>query len=149
MRYRNLCAVVCVAFASATFAAMPDAGLEARATRLEEQLRCLVCQNQSIAESQAELAMDLKRQVREMLVAGKSEAEVRDYMVARYGDFVLYDPPLKTTTLLLWLGPALLVVLALAGFGWQLARRKAEKPAPVDADALARAQALLAGKDES
>ena len=149
MRYRNLWAVLCVGAAGVAFAAAPDAAVDARASRLEEQLRCLVCQNQSIAESQADLALDLKRQVREMLAAGKSDAEVRDYMVERYGDFVLYDPPVKSSTLLLWLGPLALVLVALAGLVWQLVRRRTAVPAPVDERALARARALLAEKDES
>jgi cytochrome c-type biogenesis protein CcmH len=82
----------------------------ARAVKLSEKLRCLVCQNQSIAESNAELAQDLRRQIREQIAAGKSDDEIADYMVARYGDFVLYQPPFRTTTLLLWLGPGLLVL---------------------------------------
>lgn len=149
MRYRNLWAVLWVVAAGVAFAAAPDAPLDARAIRLEEQLRCLVCQNQSIAESQADLALDLKRQVREMLAAGKSEAEVRDYMVERYGDFVLYDPPMKRSTLLLWLGPLLLVLAALAGLVWQLRRRRAAAPVAVDEAALAHARALLTEKDKT
>ena len=149
MRYRNLWAALCVGAAGVVFAAAPDAAMDARASHLEEQLRCLVCQNQSIAESQADLALDLKRQVREMLAAGKSDAEVRDYMVERYGDFVLYDPPVKSSTLLLWLGPLALLLVALAGLVWQLVRRRTAVPAPVDERALARARALLAEKDES
>lgn len=149
MGIRNLCAALCLAAAGGVFAAAPDAALDARAIRLEEQLRCLVCQNQSIAESQADLALDLKRQVREMLAAGKSDAEVRDYMVERYGDFVLYDPPVKRSTLLLWLGPLGLVLAALAGLVWQLRRRRAAAPVPVDEAALARARALLTEKDRT
>jgi cytochrome c-type biogenesis protein CcmH len=83
----------------------------ARAVALSEKLRCLVCQNQTIADSNAELAQDLRRQIREQIAAGKSDKEIADYMVARYGDFVLYQPPVKATTLLLWAGPALLVVI--------------------------------------
>ncbi|GAB2897348.1 hypothetical protein GCM10027046_28620 [Uliginosibacterium flavum] len=135
---------LCLLLTTTTFAASPEAALDARATRLEEQLRCLVCQNQSIAESQADLAMDLKRQVREMLVAGKSEAEVRDYMVERYGDFVLYDPPMQTGTLLLWLGPFLLLLGALGAFFWRLRQRgKAPADTMLDPAELARAHALL------
>jgi cytochrome c-type biogenesis protein CcmH len=83
----------------------------ARAVALAEKLRCLVCQNQTIADSNADLAQDLRRQIREQIAAGNSDSEIVDYMVARYGDFVLYKPPLKPTTLLLWAGPALLVVI--------------------------------------
>ncbi|MGB3427936.1 MAG: cytochrome c-type biogenesis protein [Burkholderiaceae bacterium] len=82
-----------------------------RAVELSSQLRCLVCQNQTIAESNAELAVDLRRQVSEQIKAGKSDREIVDYMVERYGAFVLYKPPFNLTTLLLWLGPAVLVVL--------------------------------------
>jgi cytochrome c-type biogenesis protein CcmH len=81
-----------------------------RAVELSAQLRCLVCQNQTIAESNAELAVDLRRQVSEQIKAGKTDREIVDYMVERYGAFVLYKPPFNVTTLLLWLGPSLLVV---------------------------------------
>jgi cytochrome c-type biogenesis protein CcmH len=89
--------------------ASADPALEARVQRLAAELRCLVCQNQTIADSNAELAVDLRNQVREMLRQGRSDAEIRDYMTARYGDFVLYKPPLKPATTLLWFGPALLL----------------------------------------
>lgn len=144
MTLRFIRATFIVFFAATAFAATPDTALDARATRLGEQLRCLVCQNQSIAESEADLAMDLKRQVREMLAAGKSEREIRAYMVERYGDFVLYDPPMQTGTLLLWLGPFLLLLGALGAFFWRLRqRRKAPADTPLDASELARARALL------
>ncbi len=79
--------------------------LEQRATALERELRCLVCQNQTLAESNAPLALDLRHQIRDQLAAGKSDREVVDYLVARYGDFVRYRPPFKATTVLLWTGP--------------------------------------------
>lgn len=85
--------------------------VEHRALALEKELRCLVCQNQTLAESHAPLAMDLRNQIREQLAAGKSEREVVDYLVARYGDFVRYRPPLKASTVLLWAGPFLFVVV--------------------------------------
>lgn len=91
-----------------------DAGSLAREAKLANELRCLVCQNQSIAESNAELAVDLRRQIRELIAQGRSDAEIRDYMTARYGDFVLYRPPLKGTTMLLWFGPGLLLALGVA-----------------------------------
>jgi cytochrome c-type biogenesis protein CcmH len=94
--------------------ASQDPALEARVNALSNQLRCLVCQNQTIAESNAGLAVDLKNQVRERLQKGESESQIIDFMVARYGDFVLYKPPLKLTTLLLWVGPLLLVLAGLA-----------------------------------
>src|SRR5438045_4752514 len=77
-----------------------------RAVKLAEKLRCLVCQNQSIADSNAELANDLRLQIREQIAAGKTDDEIATYMVNRYGDFVLYQPPVKATTILLWGGPA-------------------------------------------
>src|SRR3954451_18071081 len=86
--------------------AAADPALEARMLAIAAELRCLVCQNQTIADSHADLAADLRRQVRELLQQGTSDAEIRDYMTARYGDFVLYRHPLKTTTAALWLGPA-------------------------------------------
>lgn len=87
-----------------------DPALEARVNALSAELRCLVCQNQSLADSHADLAIDLKNQVREQLKAGRSDRQVIDYMTDRYGDFVLYRPPVKATTLLLWAGPALLLL---------------------------------------
>ena len=86
-----------------------DPALEARMVRIASELRCLVCQNQTIADSHADLAVDLRRQVRELLKQGRSDREIVDYMTARYGDFVLYRPPFKPTTVLLWLGPALML----------------------------------------
>ncbi len=93
-----------------------DAAGARRAAALAEQLRCLVCQNQSIAESNAELAVDLRREISEQIRAGRSDSDIIDFMVARYGDFVLYRPPVKPHTLLLWFGPALLAIAALLAF---------------------------------
>jgi cytochrome c-type biogenesis protein CcmH len=87
-----------------------DPELEARVQRVSQELRCLVCQNQTIADSNADLAVDLRREVRQMLSSGASEAEVRSFMVERYGEFVLYRPPFQMTTLALWLGPFLLLL---------------------------------------
>ncbi|GAB4056889.1 cytochrome c-type biogenesis protein [Uliginosibacterium sediminicola] len=130
--------------------AQSDPALEAHVNAISERLRCLVCQNQSIAESQADLANDLRRQVREMLAAGKSEDDVIAFMVERYGDFVLYDPPFKYTTLLLWGGPAALMLLALGGFAWTVRQRRAAAPQPQLTDAeRERAQALLDNKDNT
>ena len=94
--------------------ASDDPVLEARVMRVASELRCLVCQNQTIADSHADLAQDLRQQVREMLQKGQSDAQIIDYMTQRYGDFVLYRPPVKSTTALLWFGPA---VLMLGGLG--------------------------------
>jgi cytochrome c-type biogenesis protein CcmH len=102
-----------------------DRALEERAARLEHQLRCLVCQNQTIAESNAPLAQDLRQQVREQMEKGASDQDVIDYMVARYGDFVLYRPPFKATTVALWVGPFVLLALG-ALLAWRrVARRRA------------------------
>lgn len=109
----TLAAGLCVSGQSGAIEAQPaskDPALEAEVMRLSAELRCLVCQNQTIADSNAELAVDLRTQVREKLQRGESDAEILDYMTARYGDFVLYRPPLKATTALLWFGPALLLV---------------------------------------
>lgn len=127
----------------------PDAVLEARVNTLAAELRCLVCQNQSLADSNAELALDLKNQVREQLKAGRSERDVIDYMTARYGDFVLYRPPFKATTALLWAGPALLLLIG-AGLYWRTLRasQAAAPAAPVDPADAARADRLLAATDE-
>ena len=105
---------VLVAAAAAANEALPasaDPVLEARMLRIAAELRCLVCQNQTIADSNAALAVDLRRETRTLLRQGKSDAEIIDYMTARYGDFVLYRPPLKATTALLWLGPAVLLLV--------------------------------------
>jgi len=85
--------------------------VQARMMRLANVLRCLVCQNQTIADSHADLAADLRNQIVELIHQGKSDDEIMDYMTARYGDFVLYRPPMKTSTVLLWFGPLLLVVI--------------------------------------
>ena len=94
--------------------AATDPLLDQRTAALAEQLRCLVCQNQTIADSHAPLALELKKAVREQLAAGRSEAQVLDFMVQRYGDFVLYRPPVKPLTWLLWGGPLLLLAFGLA-----------------------------------
>ncbi len=103
--------------------ASDNPALEARMMAISSELRCLVCQNQTIADSHAELAVDLRKQVREMLLAGKSEQEITDYMTARYGDFVLYRPPFKAQTALLWVGPAAMVVIGLGALFVVLRRR--------------------------
>jgi len=104
--------------------AAQDPALEQRVMRLTAELRCLVCQNQSLADSHADLAIDLKNQVRSQMRAGKSDAEIREYMVARYGDFVLYRPPLKPTTALLWTGPFVLLVAGGLALAFYLRRRR-------------------------
>ena len=103
--------------------ASADPALEAHVMRLSAELRCLVCQNETIAASNADLAVDLRNQVREMLRSGQTDRQVFDYMTARYGDFVLYRPPLKTTTVLLWFGPFVFLAGGLLGLWWMLRRR--------------------------
>jgi len=105
-----------------------DPELEDRVLKIASELRCLVCQNETIAASRADLAVDLRNQVREQLRAGKSDAEIRAYMVARYGDFVLYTPPVKPTTWLLWAGPFVLLV-AMAAWMWRTLKRRRAAPA--------------------
>jgi len=102
-----------------------DPALERRVQRIATELRCLVCQNQTIADSQADLAVDLRRQVREMLRRGDSDSQVITYMTERYGDFVLYRPPVKAATWLLWFGPAVLLLGGLGTLAWVLRRRQA------------------------
>ncbi|MGH8035069.1 MAG: cytochrome c-type biogenesis protein [Nevskiales bacterium] len=105
---------------------------------LLNELRCMVCQNQNLAESNAPLAEDLRREVRTQVMQGKSSTEIKTYLTARYGDFVLYRPPFKPRTWLLWLGPAGLLVLALF-IGWRVLRAPPiTSPPPTDAEALRR-----------
>ena len=131
---------------SATEAALAaDPGAEKRLQHLSEELRCLVCQNQTIADSNAELAQDLRREIRGMIQAGKSDKEIIDFMVVRYGDFVLYRPPVKGITLLLWGGPVALLLLGLfvlLRYLRQRARRMADDR-PLSAAEAGRADALL------
>jgi len=101
-----------------------DPALERRVMALAEELRCLVCQNQTLADSHATLAVDLKNRIRELLREGKTEREVLDFMVQRYGDFVLYRPPLRGATALLWAGPFILLALGVGGLILWLRRRK-------------------------
>jgi cytochrome c-type biogenesis protein CcmH len=124
--------------------AAADPALEARVMALSAELRCLVCQNQTIADSNAGLASDLRDQVREQMRKGMSDAQIIEFMVDRYGDFVLYRPPLKATTLLLWFGPLLLLAAGVVALFYRMRQRRAEEPrlAPDDAD---RARRLLEG----
>jgi cytochrome c-type biogenesis protein CcmH len=152
IRSLALAAAAAVLVATATPAAATDAAptekdpvAQSRAVKLEETLRCLVCQNQTIADSNAELAVDLRRQVREQIAAGRSDDEIITYMTDRYGDFVLYRPPLKATTVLLWGGPLLLLILgAIMLLRIMRERRAAPDAPPLTAEERARAEALLA-----
>jgi cytochrome c-type biogenesis protein CcmH len=140
-----------VAASSATEAALAaDPVAEKRLLKLSEELRCLVCQNQNIADSNAELAQDLRREIRTMIGAGKSDKEIIDFMVVRYGDFVLYRPPVKGATLLLWGGPVVLLVLGLfilVRYQRRRAERVAAEDKPLSTEDARRAEALLKETD--
>lgn len=131
---------------------LPDPALEARARALGKELRCLVCQNQSIDDSDAPLAKDLRRLVRERLSAGDSDAQIRAELVARYGDFVLLEPPFKPATWALWIGPAVVLVAGAALVSTFLRRRAAPAAEPeLSAEERAALAALLPadGRDRS
>ena len=133
-----------LAFAQTAQPTTSDPVSNKRAVALSEELRCLVCQNQSIADSNAELAVDLRRQIREQIAQGRSDQEIVDYMVERYGDFVLYRPPLKATTLVLWMGPPLLFFLGLWLLLLYLRQRRSHiEVQPLSTEDRARAAALL------
>jgi len=134
---------------------LADPALEARARALSEEIRCLVCQNQSIDDSNADLAHDLRVLVRDQIKAGKSDQQIRDFLVARYGEFVLLKPPMQTSTLLLWFGP--LAVLVCGAIGLVVFFRRRARTATggdtLSADEMARIERLLderdvAGRDE-
>jgi len=126
---------------------LKDPALEARAREISKELRCLVCQNQSIDDSDAPLARDLRIVVRDRLKAGDSDAQTMAFVVERYGDFVLLRPPFKASTLVLWIGPALILLAGIAGVVlWHRRRRSAVAApvAPLTEDERARVDALLA-----
>lgn len=123
---------------------LDDPVLEARARALSKEIRCLVCQNESIDSSNADLARDLRILVRERMTAGDSDTEVKAYLVARYGDFVLLEPPVKPSTYLLWFGPALMLLLGVGGVFFFFTRRgAAAAPVPLSAEERKRLEALL------
>ena len=118
--------------------------LEARVMLVAEELRCLVCQNETLAASQADLAVDLRKQIRTQLQQGRSEAQIIDFMVQRYGEFVRYRPPFNRTTALLWAGPFVLLVLAAFVLATNIRRRRpGALPAPLNADEAKRLNELL------
>ena len=148
--------VLCVSVVKPVFAreAAPlaqDEAVERRMVTISEELRCLVCQNESLAASRADLAQDLRREIREQIGQGKSDKEILDFMTGRYGDFVRYRPPLKGTTFLLWFGPFLLLVAGIAALAIILRRRgKRVAEATLSAEEQNRAEALLRlGEEES
>ncbi len=121
-----------------------DPVLEKRMVGLAENLRCLVCQNESLASSRSDLAKDLRQEVRDQMKKGMTDQEIIDYLVSRYGDFVLFDPPMKSYTLLLWYGPFALLLIGLVGLIWQMRKRKTQIPeASLSAEDAQRAAALL------
>lgn len=123
--------------------------VERRLNAISEELRCLVCQNESIAGSRAELAVDLRREIRAMIHQGKSDKEILDFMVSRYGDFVLYRPPMKSTTVLLWVGPFVLLLGGVVVMLMVLRRRKKLVVSSVLSEAdQRRAEALLKGDEK-
>ncbi len=142
-----LAAVPLLAVAKDAVPTAQDPVAAQRAVGLSEQLRCLVCQNQSIADSNADLALDLRRQINEQIAAGRTDGEIIDFMVQRYGDFVLYRPPFKAATLLLWFGPALLLLAGLWALRRALRQRaRAAEERPLSDDERARAARLLGGE---
>ena len=112
-------------------APLPDAGEQARYEALTREIRCLVCQNQTIADSTAPLAIDLRREVRSMVEQGRSDREIKDFLLDRYGDFVLYRPRLTASTALLWLAPALLLMIGALAL-WKIVARRSRLPVPDD-----------------
>jgi cytochrome c-type biogenesis protein CcmH len=152
---RTLLAALLVAFCGLAFGqaeevAHPDAKVEQRLKDLGEELRCLVCQNETIAASQAPLALDLRNEIRGMIRQGKSDDEIRAYLVARYGDFVLYKPPFKPLTLVLWVGPFALLALGIAVMAAVLRRRRAiPAPPPPGRDARRAQVAALLESDRA
>jgi len=140
--------VVCISTASVwakeaqPMAADPE--MEKLVNEISKELRCLVCQNQTIADSHAALAVDLKNQVRDMVASGKNQQEIVDYMVQRYGDFVRYRPPVKPTTYLLWVGPFILLIVGVVLLVSNLRkRRQVIADAPLSTDESDRLQSLL------
>ena len=127
-------AVAAPAWAADALPAADDPVLEARMLSITSELRCLVCQNQTVADSHAGLAEDLREQTREMLKRGATDDEVRAFMVARYGDFVLFRPPVKSSTILLWVGPMVLLLAGLLALGLLLRRRQRLPDAAFEAD---------------
>jgi cytochrome c-type biogenesis protein CcmH len=133
-RWLTLAALALVttsALAIDTEAAFPDPARQARYDRWIHELRCVQCQNAAIADSPVGLASDLRRQVREMIAAGQTDEQIKTFMTERYGDFVLYDPPLTARTYLLWAAPALLVLITVGIAARVIVRRS---KAPIDTD---------------
>jgi len=142
-----LAATVPWVYAKEAAPAAADPALEQRVMTLAAELRCLVCQNQTIADSNAPLAEDLRNQVREKMRQGSSDSQIMDFMVERYGDFVLYRPPVKATTLLLWFGPLLLLGAGFVVLLHRILRRRPAQDLEMTASEQKRAAELLAGNE--
>ena len=142
-----LAATVPWVYAKEAAPAAADPALEQRVMTLAAELRCLVCQNQTIADSNAPLAEDLRNQVREKMRQGSSDSQIMDFMVERYGDFVLYRPPVKATTLLLWFGPLLLLGAGFVVLLHRILRRRPVQDLEMTASEQKRAAELLAGNE--
>jgi cytochrome c-type biogenesis protein CcmH len=128
-RILTICLFLCFSHASWANEATPlaeDPALEQRLISISEEMRCLVCQNESLSGSRSELAQDLRREIRDLIRQGKTDAEIRTFMVDRYGDFILYRPPVKPITWLLWIGPFILMVAGIAALLMYLRRRSGQ-----------------------
>lgn len=135
-----------LALAQETKPGAQDLAVESRVMALSQDLRCLVCQGESLADSNADLARDLRQEIREMVLQGKSDRQIKDYLVQRYGDFILFRPPVKSTTLFLWYGPFLLLTVGTAALFLILKRRRSRTLEPeLSEEELARARSLLDG----
>ena len=142
----TLILLVCLGFAVTAKEAQPvdDPAIEQRLHALAQQLRCLVCQNETLADSQADLAQDLRQQIREQMKAGRTDQEIVGFLTQRYGDFILYKPPVKTTTYLLWFGPFVFLLGGIVML-YRYVRRRGEliREKPLTADERRRAEQLL------
>jgi cytochrome c-type biogenesis protein CcmH len=151
VRFIVALATCLVALSAAAGEAQPVAGdpvTEARLLSLSEELRCLVCQNETLAASQAELAEDLRNEIRGMIRQNKTDKEIKDYLVSRYGDFVLYRPPVMPRTWLLWFGPFVLMLAGVAALVYYLRRRVGRvAETPLTPAEIAQAEALLKDKE--
>jgi len=145
MKARIVTLALTLAMCAAMQVAASAGTIEEREAKLSTNLRCMVCQNQTLAESNAPLAADMRRQVREQLAQGRSEQQVVDWFEQRYGAFVRYDPPFMPSTWLLWLGPFVLLAAGFVAMWRILSRRHRTEPAPLTPAEQARAAALLGG----
>src|SRR6185436_4286906 len=144
-----LCSLLCSVVAQTAQPLAEDPQIEKRLQALSQELRCLVCQNETLADSRADLADDLRREIREQMKAGKSDKEIIAFLTQRYGDFVLYRPPVKPTTYLLWFGPFLLLIGGLfVLYRYVKQRRDAISDSPLTAADHRRAAQLLAPASE-